>query len=82
MLLAIIYWGYQMSNEWISVNDQLPHDFTEVMFFAVLKNEKEIMIGHRQGHIWYHCCLFYNSRALTDNVKVTHWMELPKYPRE
>lgn len=70
-----------MNNPWISVDDRLPPDFHEVLYFAI--NEMgccEIMTGHREKGIWMHCCLFYASARLNDTIKVTHWMELPDYP--
>jgi hypothetical protein len=67
---------------WINVEQRLPPVNHEVLYFA--KDEggtKEIMTGHRtkEGH-WTHCCLFYSTMVLNDNVTVTHWMELPDYP--
>lgn len=72
-----------MNNEWISVNDRLPEDYKEVLYFAITdEGTKEIMTGHREKENWTHCCLFYSTMILKDNVKVTHWMELPKYPKD
>jgi hypothetical protein len=67
--------------KWRSVNKELPSDLQEVLFYA--ENETgthEIMTGHRQNDIWHHCCLFYSTMALNENVKVTHWMPLPGKP--
>lgn len=69
--------------QWISVEDKLPPVNHEVLYFAVFQtHSKEIMTGHRtkDGH-WTHCCLFYASETLNDSVRVTHWMELPDYPK-
>lgn len=67
---------------WISVDDQLPPEKQEVMYFATFHDfNKEIMVGHREGDVWTHCCMFYSTRFLSENVKVTHWMELPDYPQ-
>lgn len=68
--------------KWRSVNKELPPDLQEVLFFS--ENDtgaKEVMTGHRQNDIWYHCCWFYSSMALNESVKVTHWMPLPDYPK-
>lgn len=69
---------------WISVKDELPRYRHEVLFFAVNHiGTKEIMIGHLDEQGWCHCCLFYASSHLRDDlVTVTHWMELPNYPKE
>ena len=68
--------------KWISVKDELPRDFQEVLFFALTNggNTREIMTGHRENGFWKHCCMFYSSQTLNHLVKVTHWMELPDYP--
>lgn len=67
---------------WISVQDQLPPDLHEVLYFAINPTgSKEIMTGHRQKGEWTHCCLWYSTQILNADVKVTHWMELPDYPR-
>lgn len=71
---------------WISVEDRLPPNYHEVLYFAVIKNNvrtvnSEIMTGHRtHNNEWTHCCLFYSTQILRENVTVTHWMELPEPP--
>jgi 1,2-phenylacetyl-CoA epoxidase catalytic subunit len=68
---------------WISVEDKLPEDYREVLYFAIDDmGSKEIMTGHREKGNWTHCCLFYSSFVLNDKVTVTHWMELPGYPKD
>lgn len=68
--------------KWISVNDKLPPDLHEVLYFATTNNgnTREIMTGHRENGDWTHCCMFYSTMRLNDECKVTHWMELPDYP--
>lgn len=67
--------------QWISAEESLPENFHEVMFFIINEEgQGEIIIGHRHGTKWYHCCLFYSSIEL-QNVKVTHWGGLPDYPQ-
>ncbi len=64
-------------SEWIDVNKKLPPDYHEVLYFA--KNDiggTQIMTGHREHGNWTHCCCFYSTRILNDNVKVSHWAEL------
>lgn len=67
---------------WIDVNESLPEDYEEVLYFAVNEmGNKEILTGHREKGIWTHCCLFYCTVKLNCLVKVTHWMPLPEYPK-
>jgi len=73
-----------INDPWINVEDSLPPDLHEVMFFATINKgmSREIMNGHRKNDDWYHCCLFYSSMRLSSEVIVTHWMELPDYPKD
>ncbi|HLX53151.1 MAG TPA: DUF551 domain-containing protein [Aquella sp.] len=67
---------------WISVKDELPLDYFEVLYIAITDTGiKEIMTGHRQKGEWTHCCCFYLTKIL-QNCTVTHWMPLPEYPKE
>ncbi len=70
--------------EWISVSNKLPPDKHEVLYFATINNgvTREIMVGHRENSCWTHCCLFYSTTILSDEIEVTHWMELPDYPTQ
>lgn len=61
---------------WISVDERLPGDYKDVLFYAINELEtREIMVGHLEKGIWHHCCRFYVSVPM-HNVKVTHWSEL------
>ena len=67
--------------DWISVDERLPKDLEEVLYFAINDGgSKEIMTGHREKGEWTHCCLFYSTMYLKC-CKVTHWMPLPDYPK-
>jgi len=68
-------------NKWIDVNKKLPENYTEVLYFSVNDSgTTEIMTGHREHAYWTHCCSFYSTRILNENVRVTHWMPLPSAP--
>lgn len=67
---------------WIDVKDSLPEDYKEVLYCATFqRGNKEIMTGHREKGYWTHCCMFYSTMQLNDECEVTHWMELPEYPK-
>lgn len=67
---------------WISVEERLPDVYQEVLFFAInAQGNKEIMTGHRDSSKWNHCCMYYSTMGLSELNKVTHWMELPDYPK-
>ncbi len=68
--------------EWISVKDRLPPDYHEVLYCATFqRGNKELMTGHREKGDWTHCCMFYSTMRLNGECEVTHWMELPDYPK-
>jgi len=68
--------------EWISADDELPPDNHEVLYFAInILGGAELMTGHRIKGRWTHCCFWYSTQMLPDDVRVTHWMELPDYPK-
>lgn len=68
-------------SEWISVKDRVPDDYVEVFYIALNENgSKERMTGHRENGRWTHCCLWYSTIHLNDEIKVTHWMPLPEPP--
>ena len=70
-------------SEWISAKYRLPPENHEVLFFATTNDgmTKEMMTGHYSSGCWKHCCMFYSSMTMNANVKVTHWRELPDYPK-
>lgn len=67
---------------WITVEDNLPDESKEVIFFAVQYDAMrcEIMVGSRIDVIWYNHCAFCASSPLPEDMQVTHWMELPSFP--
>lgn len=77
-------------SKWISVEDKMPPEFEEVMFFYIIRqkegapvDKRDIVCGHyAEGH--WHICYLYNSTKLNNGgfLKVTHWMPLPDYPKE
>lgn len=68
---------------WIKCSEKLPPEFHEVMYFCTINEgqTREIMTGHRERGNWTHCCMFYCTSTLNELVEVTHWMELPDYPK-
>ena len=63
---------------WISVNEKLPDDETDVL--AYLRNGEETRIAaccYARG-VWYDCVM--NCVVVIQDV--THWMPLPEPPKE
>lgn len=68
---------------WISVEDSLPPDYEEVLYFVATEHKFDILVGHRKEGVWYNCYLFYSSTPINEAYgKVTHWMRLPDYPED
>ncbi len=66
---------------WISAKDSLPPFNHEVLYVAITDTgTREMMTGHLGAQGWTHCCMFYSTMHLNENVIVTHWMELPEFP--
>lgn len=63
-------------NEWISVKERLPDHREEVLVFS--PQYKEYMMGHVFEWEGTVACEFEEYML----IKVTHWMPLPKPPRE
>lgn len=64
--------GYDFAQQWISVNERLPETCADVLVFA----NGQIDVGYRSpsGLFWH----VYGN----DGARVTHWMPLPKAPKE
>ena len=58
--------------EWISVEDRLPEDTKQVLFFW---SNRWFELGYYDGNEWHEW--WYNGSICLD---VTHWMPLPDPP--
>lgn len=69
-------------NKWIHVEDQLPKDYEDVLFFN--KSYNVILVGY----YWHEKRKFYMTFTEAEEYfgqtlnEVTHWMELPEPPKE
>jgi len=64
--------GYSKQG-WISVEDRLPDELQEVLSFAY---------HNGIAHSIYRSKCFKKVNVVWDHQKVTHWMPLPKPPKE
>ena len=85
------YWGekpiyefadYLIANgvtvqEWISVDDRLPEDDSDVLAYSRNGEEGRIYPANYAKGVWFDC--IFNTPA-TDTT--THWMLLPEMPKE
>ena len=63
-------------NGWISVNDRLPEDESDVLAYSRIGEESRIYPACYYNGVWFDCV--FNAPA-TDTT--THWMPLPKPPK-
>lgn len=75
-------------NNWISVDDELPKLLQKVLFHWQMKDSngvvcvRNVSMGYRCEQGW-DIYLPYHSFGLRGDVcPVTHWMELPDYPKQ
>ena len=62
--------------EWISVDDRLPEDDSDVLAYSSIGEERRIYPACYSNGVWFDCV--FNAPA-TDTT--THWMPLPKPPK-
>ena len=62
--------------EWISVNDRLPEDDSDVLAYSGIGEESRIYPACYSNGVWFDCV--FNAPA-TDTT--THWMPIPQPPK-
>ena len=63
-------------HEWISVDDRLPVDDSDVLAYSSIGEESRIYPACYSNGVWFDCV--FNAPA-TDTT--THWMPLPQPPK-
>lgn len=74
-------------DNWISVNERLPEDETDVFFLEVINGAEEYT-GFLPGWGYFLDGSFYDwydhershKDNITGNTRVTHWLPQPDYP--
>ena len=62
--------------EWISVDDRLPEDDSDVLAYLQIDQEGRIYPANYAKGVWFDC--IFNTPA---TGTTTHWMPLPKLPK-
>lgn len=62
--------------EWVSVNDMLPKDDSDVLAYSMISEESRIYPACYSNGVWFDCV--FNAPA-TDTT--THWMKMPHPPK-
>lgn len=62
--------------EWISVDDRLPEDDSDVLAYSRIGEESRIYPACYSNGVWFDCV--FNATA-TDTT--THWMKMPQPPK-
>ena len=64
------------AQEWISVDDMLPEDDSDVLAYSSIGEESRIYPACYSNGVWFDCV--FNAPA-TDTT--THWMPMPAQPK-
>lgn len=62
--------------EWVSVDDRLPQDDSDVLAYLSIGEESRICPANYAKGVWFDCIF---DMPVTESV--THWMPLPKLPK-
>ena len=62
--------------EWISVNDRLPEDDSDVLAYSIIGEESRIYPACYSNGVWFDCVF---NAPVTDTT--THWMKIPQPPK-
>ena len=62
--------------EWISVNDRLPEDESDVLAYSRNGEEGRIYPANYAKGVWFDCIF-----ASSANDTTTHWMPIPEPPK-
>ena len=62
--------------EWISVNDRLPEDDSDVLAYSRIGEESRIYPACYSNGVWFDCVF---NAPVTDTT--THWMPMPQPPK-
>ena len=76
LALAIDAIKKQATQEWISVNDRLPEDESDVLAYSRNGEEGRIYPANYAKGVWFDCIF-----ASSANDTTTHWMPIPEPPK-
>ena len=76
LALAIDTIKKQATQEWISVNDRLPEDESDVLAYSRNGEESRIYPANYAKGVWFDCIF-----ASSANDTTTHWMPIPEPPK-
>ena len=62
--------------EWISVDDRLPEDDSDVLAYSSIGEESRIYPACYSNGVWFDCVF---NAPVTDTT--THWMKMPQPPK-
>lgn len=74
--LAIDAIKKQATQEWISVNNRLPEDESDVLAYSRNGEEGRIYPANYAKGVWFDCIF-----ASSANGTTTHWMPIPEPPK-
>lgn len=76
LALAIEALEKQATQKWISVDDRLPQDDSDVLTYLSIGEESRICPANYAKGVWFDCIF---DTPVTESV--THWMPIPQPPK-
>ena len=76
LALAIEALEKQATQKWISVDDRLPQDDSDVLAYLSIGEESRICPANYAKGVWFDCIF---DMPVTESV--THWMPMPQPPK-
>jgi hypothetical protein len=70
-------------NEWICVKERLPNKLQKVLFHWICPGgNKNVSMGYLCNEGWDIYLPYHSFKMCPEKLKVTHWMELPEFPKQ
>lgn len=70
-------------NNWVSVKEILPDKLQKVLFHWICPGgNKNVSMGYLCNEGWDIYLPYHSFKMCPEKLKVTHWMELPKFPKQ
>ena len=69
-------------NEWICVKERLPNKLQKVLFHWICPGIKNVSMGYLCNEGWDIYLPYHSFKMCPEKLKVTHWMELPEFPKQ
>ena len=76
---------FALSNQWISINDDLPYNHNELIYGTEVSEGTEtveVIAINEYGDIWSDYMVYENNKWRWNDFEPDYWMIAPKLPKE